>query len=69
VDWSQVLEEKTFEAGGIKTLIGRNHYVRERFWQVYNSDNYREAKRRLDPRGAFPDLYEKFHRPAATARS
>jgi FAD/FMN-containing dehydrogenase len=69
VDLSEALEEKTWELGGVKTLIGRNHYARERFWQVYNSDNYREAKRRLDPQGAFPDLYEKFHRPAATARS
>lgn len=61
-DLSAMLEEKTFELGGIKTLIGRNHYSRERFWRVYHEENYAKAKERLDPRGAFPGLYEKFHR-------
>src|SRR5262249_14113718 len=62
VDASQVLEEKTFELGGIKTLISRNHYSRERFWQIYDKAQVEEAKRRLDPKGVFPGLYEKFHR-------
>ena len=60
IDYSQTLEEKTFELGGIKTLISRNHYTRERFWTIYNEPNYRAAKERLDPKGVFPDLYEKF---------
>ncbi|HEY7876563.1 MAG TPA: FAD-binding oxidoreductase, partial [Actinomycetota bacterium] len=62
VDHSQVLEEKTYELGGIKTLISRNHYSRERFWSIYNEPNYRAAKAELDPHGVFPDLYEKFSR-------
>jgi FAD/FMN-containing dehydrogenase len=62
VDASAALEEKTFELGGIKTLISRNHYSRERFWQIYDRPGYEEAKRRLDPGGVFPGLYEKFHR-------
>ena len=61
-DYSQLLEDKTFELDGLKTLISRNHYSKERFWEVYNRPNYEEAKGRLDPHGAFPDLYEKFHR-------
>jgi FAD/FMN-containing dehydrogenase len=61
VDWSQVLEEKTYELGGIKTLISRNHHTRERFWQVLNRPNYEAAKARLDPAGVFADLYDKFH--------
>jgi FAD/FMN-containing dehydrogenase len=64
VDGSQVLEEKTYELGGIKTLISRNHHSRERFWQIYDRPGYEEAKRRLDPKGVFPDLYDKFHRGA-----
>jgi FAD/FMN-containing dehydrogenase len=59
VDHSVTLEEKTYELGGIKTLISRNHYSRERFWSIYNEANYRAAKARLDPRGVFPDLFEK----------
>jgi FAD/FMN-containing dehydrogenase len=62
IDRSAQLEEKTHELGGIKTLISRNHYTAERFWQVYHQPNYRTAKERLDPHGVFRDLYEKLHR-------
>jgi FAD/FMN-containing dehydrogenase len=62
VDWSERLEEKTHELGGIKTLISRNHYTEERFWSVYDRGRYQAAKSRLDPRGVFPGLFEKFHR-------
>jgi FAD/FMN-containing dehydrogenase len=62
VDYSVLLEEKTYELDGIKTLISRNHYTAERFWSVYHQANYRAVKARLDPRGAFPDLFERFAR-------
>jgi FAD/FMN-containing dehydrogenase len=62
IDWSQALEEKTYELGGIKTLISRNHHTREKFWQIFNKDAYDAAKSRLDPNAVFPSLYEKFHR-------
>jgi len=57
-DYSAQLEEATYRFGGIKTLISRNHYSRERFWSIYNQPNYEAAKARLDPKGVFPDLYE-----------
>jgi FAD/FMN-containing dehydrogenase len=62
LDYSQLLEEKTFEHDGIKTLISRNHYTPERFWQIYNEPNYRAQKQKLDPHGVFKDLFEKLHR-------
>ena len=61
-DVSQLLEEKTYELGGIKTLISRNHHTAERFWQIYDRPRYTAAKARLDPKGVFADLYQKFHR-------
>ncbi len=61
-DYSVLLEEETFRLGGIKTLIGRNHYERDRFWEIYDRDRYVEAKSRLDPNGTFPDLYDKLGR-------
>ncbi len=61
-DWSEVLERKVYELGGVKTLIGRNHYTEERFWDIYNRPNYEAAKNRLDPHGAFPGLLERLHR-------
>lgn len=62
-DWSAVLEQKTFECDGVKTLISRNHYTRERFFQIYNEPNYRAAKQRLDPHALFNQgVFEKLHR-------
>lgn len=61
IDYSQLIEDKTYELGGLKTLISRNHHSREQFWKIYHQQNYQTAKRRLDPKGAFPALYEKFH--------
>lgn len=63
VDLSEVLEQKVHEHQGVKTLISRNHYTPERFWSIYDREGYQAAKRRLDPTGTFPDLYEKFHGP------
>jgi hypothetical protein len=60
IDWSEVLEHKTHELGGIKTLISRNHYTRERFWEIYDRERWTSAKRELDPGGLFNDLYDKF---------
>jgi hypothetical protein len=62
VDWSQVLEEATFRHHGLKTLISRNHYDRDRFWEVYDQEAWRAAKALLDPDGLLPELYEKVHR-------
>lgn len=62
IDVSELLEEKTYELGGVKTLISRNHYTRERFWNIYNASNYYSVKEKTDPQGLFADLFEKFHR-------
>ena len=61
VDYSQALEDKTFELGGIKTLISQNHYSRERFWQIYDRTVYQRIKQRMDPAGLLRDLYDKFN--------
>jgi FAD/FMN-containing dehydrogenase len=62
VDYSRLLEDKTHEFDGIKTLISRNHYTEERFWEIYNKPGYGAVKARLDPHGVFKGLFEKFHR-------
>ncbi len=64
IDWSQKLEEKTYELSGIKTLISSNFHTRERFWEIFNQKNYDAAKGALDPQKLFAPLYEKFHRAA-----
>jgi len=62
IDYSKLLEEKTHELHGIKTLISRNHYDEATFWRVYDRPNYEAAKRQLDPSNIFPDLFTKLHR-------
>ena len=64
LDWSQVLEEKTFELNGIKTLISHNHYSEERFWEIYDRDRYRRMKVRLDPNGVWKTVYDKLVKAA-----
>jgi hypothetical protein len=66
VDLSQAIEEKTYELGGIKTLISRNHHTR--FWRVYDRERREAAKRELDPGGLFRDLYDKSYAEAAGTR-
>lgn len=62
-DWSAVFEQQTFACDGVKTLISRNHYTRERFFQIYDESNYAAAKRRLDPHALFHrGVFEKLHR-------
>ncbi len=57
VDLSKVLEDKTYELNGFKTLISRNHHAEDRFWSVYSKPRYTAAKARLDPRGTLPHLF------------
>ncbi len=61
-DLSVLLEAEVFRLGGLKTLIGRNHYDEQRFWEIYDRDAYDKAKVALDPTGAFPNLYDKLGR-------
>jgi FAD/FMN-containing dehydrogenase len=61
VNYYQLLEDKTRELGGIKTLISYNYYSPETFWSIYHRDHYEQIKHRTDPTNMFRGLYEKFH--------
>lgn len=60
-NYYKLLEDKTFELGGIKTLISRNSYDRETFWSVYNRQAYDKVKQQTDPHNLLRNLYDKFH--------
>ncbi|MBT3181158.1 MAG: FAD-binding protein [Deltaproteobacteria bacterium] len=60
IDYSELLEKKTIELNGIKTLISRNHFDPETFWRVYSRNNYEKAKSQTDPHNLFMNLYDKF---------
>lgn len=61
VDLYTLLEEKLFELGGLKALIARNTYPKERFWEIYHRERYLKVKESTDPSGRFRDLYDKVH--------
>lgn len=58
-DLSKELEDKVFELNGVKTLIGQNHYSKERFWEIYNHPLIEKTKNRVDPKKMFGELYSK----------
>ncbi|MFC1774964.1 FAD-binding oxidoreductase [Nanoarchaeota archaeon] len=62
IDLSEMLERKVFRLDGIKTLISRNHYEKERFWQIYNKQNYNKVKAITDPHNIFQNFYDKMGR-------
>lgn len=63
VDYSLLLEQKTFEAGGIKTLIAQNHYDERTFFSIHDRSRYERIKRRVDPENLFRTVYEKMVAP------
>ena len=61
VNFSELLELKTYEMDGIKTLISENHYDETTFWTIYNREGHARVKQQTDPHNLFRGLYEKFH--------
>jgi len=61
VNYSKLLEDQTYQLGGVKTLISENHYDESTFWKIYDRDAYDAVKRRTDPQNLFRDVYRKFH--------
>lgn len=59
VDYSELIENKVFDLGGIKTLISRNHYSEDRFWQIYNRSAYETVKAKTDPKNIFGTIYQR----------
>ena len=57
--FNRMIERKVTELGGIKSLYSDSFFPEEEFARLYSGEAYRELKRRYDPSGAFPTLYEK----------
>jgi FAD/FMN-containing dehydrogenase len=57
--FNRLIEQKTAELGGAKSLYSESFYDREQFWSIYNEPHYRALKAKYDPRGQLKDLYEK----------
>jgi FAD/FMN-containing dehydrogenase len=53
------IEEKVAALGGIKSLYSESYFPQAEFRAAYGGEAYDALKRKYDPGGAFPGLYEK----------
>lgn len=57
--FNRLVESRVIELGGIKSLYSECFFTREQFDRAYAMDRYRALKRKYDPNGRAPGLYEK----------
>jgi len=57
--FNRLIEEKTQQLQGAKSLYSESYYDRAQFWSIYNETQYRALKQKYDPNGQLKDLYEK----------
>lgn len=53
------IEQRVRELGGVKSLYSDAYFSEAEFAQIYEGTTYGALKRRYDPQGALPTLYEK----------
>ncbi len=56
---NRAIEDKVTELDGHKSLYSTSFYTPDEFWRLYNQPAYLRLKRRYDPQGRLPGLYEK----------
>jgi FAD/FMN-containing dehydrogenase len=56
---NRLIEREVTRLGGIKSLYSDSCFDADEFAALYGGERYRALKARYDPRGVFPDLYEK----------
>jgi FAD/FMN-containing dehydrogenase len=57
--FNRLIEEKVSELGGIKSLYSDSYFREDDFRRRYGGDAYDALKKKYDPAGAFPRLYDK----------
>jgi FAD/FMN-containing dehydrogenase len=57
--FNRLIEEKVNELGGIKSLYSDSYFPERQFNQRYGGAAYDALKKKYDPSGAFPRLYDK----------
>ncbi len=56
---NRLIERKTHEVGGFKSLYSDSFYTEEEFWQIHSKEAFSSLKKKYDPEGVFKGLYEK----------
>jgi FAD/FMN-containing dehydrogenase len=57
--FNRMIEEKVGELGGIKSLYSDSYFPESEFRRRYGGEAYDALKKKYDPQGAFPRLYDK----------
>jgi FAD/FMN-containing dehydrogenase len=57
--YNAIVEQLVIQHDGKKSLYSRSTFDEQTFWAQYDRRAYEELKRRYDPTGRFPGLYEK----------
>jgi len=57
--FNRLIEQKVSALGGIKSLYSDSYFGRDEFDRLYGGDAYRALKKKYDPSGTFPTLYDK----------
>ena len=57
------IEREVERLGGLKSLYSASYYAEEDFWRIFDREAYAALKRRYDPQGRLPNLYEKCVHP------
>jgi len=57
--FNRMIEDEAARLGGIKSLYSESYFTRAAFDATYGGEAYRELKRKYDPEGRFPALYDK----------
>ena len=56
---NRLIEDEVTRLGGRKSLYSTSYYSRAEFSHLYGGDHYRALKDKYDPRGRFPEMYDK----------
>jgi FAD/FMN-containing dehydrogenase len=57
--FNRMIEKKVIALGGIKSLYSESFFPEQEFGRLYGGETYAALKRKYDPQGVFPGLYEK----------
>ena len=57
--FNRMIEEKVTALGGIKSLYSDSFFPEDEFARLYGGEAYARLKKKYDPGGAFPTVYEK----------
>lgn len=56
---NRLIEKKTEDLKGFKSLYSDSFYSEEEFWKIHSKEAFSELKKKYDAPGSFKDLYDK----------